>query len=281
VADVLDRLCAPADDPRPAPAAVIIAAHPDDEVVGAGGRLRRLRQSLLIVHITDGAPRDLRDALAAGCATRRAYAHARRRECEAALALAGISPQQCLQLGCVDQEASLHLVDLARALADRLGTVRPEVVITHPYEGGHPDHDATAFATHAAIRLLKEQGLAAPVLVEMASYHNGPAGIVVGEFLPCPPGADDGAHAPRVIPLAEPDRAFKRRLLARYVTQQETLRYFSVEVERFRLAPSYDFTRPPHEGQLFYECFPWGMSGRRFIALARQAQDALGISGPL
>lgn len=63
----------------------VVGAHPDDETIGAGAQLARLRR-LTLVHVTDGAPRNGRDAAAAGFADPRAYAEARRAELDAALA---------------------------------------------------------------------------------------------------------------------------------------------------------------------------------------------------
>src|SRR4051794_18235234 len=94
-----------------APALALVAAHPDDESVGAGGRLPRLAAAHFIC-VTDGAPRDPADAEAAGCATREEYARTRRGELAAALALAGVEPGRVHQLKVVDQEASLNLVAL-------------------------------------------------------------------------------------------------------------------------------------------------------------------------
>src|ERR1043166_7357421 len=61
------------------PSVVVVAAHPDDESVGAGGRLNRLRGALF-VYLTDGSPRDTSDARRAGYDSREAYAAARREE---------------------------------------------------------------------------------------------------------------------------------------------------------------------------------------------------------
>jgi N-acetylglucosamine malate deacetylase 2 len=268
---LLERLCAPARDPRGAPRTVIVVAHPDDEVIGAGGRLPRLRE-VALVHVTDGSPRDLGDARSNGFSTREEYAEARRREMAAALALAGIDEAQTYELGCVDQEASLHLEELSWGLAGLLRELRPEVMLTHPYEGGHPDHDATAFVARAACRLLAARGERVPALLEMTSYHNGPTGIQVGDFLP----AGDSEAA--TVTLSGEERALKQQMLDCYRSQQNTVRLFPVEQERFRLAPCYDFTRPPHEGLLFYECFPWGMTGARFCELAGAAAEALGLA---
>jgi hypothetical protein len=51
-----------------------------------------------------------------------------------------------------------------------------------------------------------------------------------------------------------------------------------VKRELFRLAPAYDFGAPPHEGQLWYEDFDWGMTCRRWRRLAVAALGELGLS---
>jgi LmbE family N-acetylglucosaminyl deacetylase len=267
----LDRLCAAEDDSNPAPATLLLAAHPDDEVIGAGARLGRLRSAVTIAHVTDGSPADGRDARANGFESTQAYASARRGELAAALALAGIDAGSAIELGFRDQEASHRLVDVSRRLFSILRELGPLVLLTHAYEGGHPDHDATAFAAHAACAMLRAQGQPAPALIEMTSYHNSPAGIETGTFLPA-----DGRPVTTLV-LPEHQRARKRRMLDCFATQRQTLEYFRCNIERFRGAPRYDFSRPPHEGTLYYEMFPWGMSGRRFCELACEAAGALEV----
>jgi LmbE family N-acetylglucosaminyl deacetylase len=249
----------------------VIVAHPDDETVGAGARLTEWRGATF-VYATDGSPRNPADATAAGFATREGYAAARRAEARAALALAGIEPTRVRELGRVDQEASLDMAALARDIAALLRELRPAAVVTHPYEGGHPDHDATAFAAHAARRLLARDG-PAPALVEMASYHGAPGRLVANEFLPA-----DGEGIR--MELSESECEFKRSLVACYRSQARTLAYLPVGVESFRLAPGCDFTRPPHGGPLWYERFAWGMTGPRWRELAAEALAQLGLRGP-
>ena len=273
IADRFARVCSTGDDRCGAPSAMVVVAHPDDETVGAGALLGRL-DDVVVVHVTDGAPRDLADARSAGFTTREAYARARRDERDAALALVRIAPDRIHDLCVVDQEASLSLGELPARIAELLRASTPDLVITHPYEGGHPDHDATAFAVHAALALLRRDGASRPLLLEQTSYFNSAGTMATYEFLPT------STAEPLTLTLAPAERALKHRMLEQYVTQRRVLAPFPVAVERFRAAPAYDFTRPPHDGIRWYEIFSWGMTGDRFAQLAREALGALGLERP-
>jgi LmbE family N-acetylglucosaminyl deacetylase len=244
---------------------LIVAAHPDDEVIGLGAQLPFLPQAR-ILHVTDGAPRDGRDVAAHGFPDCAAYAAARRRELAAALALAGIGAGAAWTLGLPDQEASLHLLEITRRITAAIAETGAEIVVTQAYEGGHPDHDATAFAVQAALQH------APTTLFEMAGYHAGPQGIAVGDFLP------GTGEAGVTLALSPGQAALKRRMLDCFATQRQVLAAFPVGAERLRPAPRYDFTRPPHPGRLFYENFPWGMTGERFRRLTAEAHGALGLA---
>ena len=159
----------------------VIVAHPDDEVIGAGGLISRL-QNVTVLHVTDGVPGNGHVA-DAGFVRRSEYAKARRNECRSALALANVSEDRIIDLGIVLRQASHYLVDLTREVASFLQQTAPDVVLTHPFEGGHPDHDATAFATHAALRLLRRNGFQPPTVFEIA-LHPGSDGKRVLDFLP-------------------------------------------------------------------------------------------------
>ncbi len=243
-------------------------------MIGAGAQLPRL-QGACVLHATDGAPRALTDALAAGFGTREAYARARRHEAEAALAVAGMPPERLSGLSFADQEVSFRLGDLARALVELLLRQQTLIVITHAYEGGHPDHDATAFGVHAACALIRRTGATPPTIIEMAGYHGASGRLVTHEFLP-----SAGAGNEVAVRLTPEQRRRKRRMLDCHATQARTLAQFGVDVERFRAAPAYDFRLPPHAGRLWYERFAWGMaSGALWRRQARQALSELTLAG--
>lgn len=257
---------------------LIIAAHPDDETIGAAALMRRLSDCSL-VHVTDGAPRQARFWTQApgspppGSATQ--YAQIRRDELGRALRLAGIEPQRTSCLGVRDQEAVLAITGIAAALADSVATLRPDMILTHAYEGGHPDHDAVAVAVWAAGRLLVRRGLPPPPVVEMALYHGASGALTPGEFLPRP-GVDEV-----VMPLSELELQHKRAMLDCFASQREVLApFYALTAERFRLAPSYgadDFGEPPHGGLLMYERWSFPLSGATWRQAAARALHSLGL----
>jgi N-acetylglucosamine malate deacetylase 2 len=257
------------------PATLVVGAHPDDETVGAGSRLQRLRHGRFVC-VTDGAPQDGQDAARHGLSPPE-YAKARRQELEAALARCGVGADRIESLGCPDQQASLNLAPLATRLADVMLRHRTEAVLTHPYEGGHPDHDATAFIVHAAAALLGRRGAPSPDVVEWTSYRRGADGALTTGFLPA---AEVDAQTV-TIHLTPEELRRKLEVLACHATQRDTLRNLPMHAECYRPAPRYDFTRPPHEWKLNYEHHPWGMTGERFRTLAAQAMSALQLEGPL
>lgn len=243
----------------------VIAAHPDDETVGAASVLLRGADAA-VVHLTDGAPREPR--LRPGHGDRAAYARLREVEARAALEVAGVT--RIVGLGAVDQEAVSSLAPLARELAAVLSALAPRIVVAHAYEGGHPDHDAAAIATRAALALLQRTEGLTPRLVEMTGYHLDAGRLATNEFLP----------GPRAVHhrLSPDERRKKRAMLDRYASQREVLAPFRIDEEQFRLAGPLSPWARPHPGILNYELRGW-TTFEEFRAAAISGLRALGIGG--
>jgi len=266
--DVMERLAQRVPFAKSLPTTLVLVAHPDDEAIGAGGLLAGLPDAV-VAHVTDGAPRDVRYAQSRGFQTREEYARARRREVVNALAHVGITPDRCRDFGYVDGEASMQLLELVFDVADLMDEVRPDIVFTHPYEGGHSDHDATAFAVHLACGILRRDNVPTPLVLELTSYHNYSGERRVFSFLPFI-GADE-----RTIQLTDAEKSLKKRMYQEFASQRQVLERFPIDLERFRPAPRYVFTKAPHEGQLDYERFCTTITGAQWRLNAGKALDAL------
>jgi LmbE family N-acetylglucosaminyl deacetylase len=242
----------------------VIVAHPADEVVGAGCLISKL-VDVTVLHITDGAPSDMLDALAAGFKVRDDYALARRQECLAALALANVPADQVVDFAIADHCAVHCLAELTKKITKFLQQSAADIVVTHPYEGGHPDHDATAFATHAALRLMKQNGFRPPVLFEMALHPSTDFKAKVPEFLP---GSE---REMTTLLLDERAQKLKQQMFACFETQRDSLEASPFGPEKFRQASNYDFSAPPQDGKLHYENFAWAPRRDEWQSLASKA----------
>ena len=244
----------------------VLAAHPDDETIGASSLLARSHHPL-VLYLTDGAPRDAKLWSPDFNGLREGYAVLRQEEARNALSHVGITENQIRYLGAVDQEAAFEAGNLVRRLAELLSEHRPDVLIAHPYEGGHPDHDTAALVARGASAILGDGN--APVLVEMTSYHAGDGLCVTGEFL------QEDAPGEICLQLTTADRDQKRKMLDAFASQHMVLKAFDTREERWRKAPEYDFSQPPHAGKLWYECMGWPMTGEHWRALAAETIAAI------
>ncbi|MEA2704973.1 MAG: hypothetical protein QOD63_2918 [Actinomycetota bacterium] len=146
-ADAVARRRPPPFDPSAYRRVVVVAAHPDDETLGAGGSLQMLRRNGAMVSFviaTDGEAA----YPALGADDRRALGQARRAELMAALGVQGLAESPVHWLGLPDS----GLVDHAEALRDSLVPLLSNAdayLAPWPLDP-HPDHRAAGRAAAAA-----------------------------------------------------------------------------------------------------------------------------------
>lgn len=233
---------------------LVLIAHPDDEAVGCGALLQRMRDPV-VVFATDGAPKDR--YFWDKCGTREAYAELRRQEAQAALGLAGVRHVEFLRTAdgyVTDQELFRTLPAAWEALSALVGRYRPQALLTLAYEGGHPDHDSCSFLTS---RLARASSLPA---WEMPLYFRRSDGAAL-----CQEFRNLNGTEVSLEPTAE-ERSAKHGMLAAYISQGEVLKQFSQAMEWFRPQAAYDYSRPPHEGVLNYEAWGWPIKGSEVSA---------------
>ena len=259
---------------------LVLVAHADDESVGYGGLLQKMREAVVVI-ATDGAPRD--EYFWGRYGSREKYAAVRREEARRAMRVAGVRELVLLaeEDGRLegrrfeDQRLFLNLATaygLLQKLAER---VRPEAIATLAYEGGHPDHDSCSL-------LGARLGAQLRVPVWEAPLYNragGESELRLQEFL-----CENGTEARVEMTAEELER--KRAMCAQYASQGALLRDvdsksvdsksvnlrsgelpgFDAGREVVRPQVKYDYGRPPHEGRTNYECWQWWMSAREVSA---------------
>jgi LmbE family N-acetylglucosaminyl deacetylase len=240
--------------PANKPSCLVIVAHPDDEIVGAGCLLSRLDR-VVVIHLTgDGTSTELEEV---------ENLEIRKEECIAALSIAQVPRERVVDLDLAD--LPYHLTDLTKTVTSHLQRVSPEIVLTHAYEGGHPDHDATAFASHASLKLLQDSGIRPPVLFEMALHPSTDGQGKVIDFLP---------NSSKEITTLVPDREardLKRKMYACFETQRDVLESSPLGPERFRESPDYDLRVPSYDERLHYENFYDDITLDKWQSLASEA----------
>jgi LmbE family N-acetylglucosaminyl deacetylase len=241
---------------------LVIVAHPDDESIGCGILLQRIAAPAVVV-CTDGAPSVARMWLSKGYHTREEYARKRASEFHGALAIAGMRRQRVLS-GLPDQQLYRYLQQAATYIEQYAGEIRPDSILSHAYEGGHPDHDACAFLAHRV-----GEKFSIPVW-EMPLYHQRHANspLIYQQFL---------STSPDVVSLSASASEISRKesMLSQHTTQTNVISEFDNARELFRPQPRYDFARSPNSALQGFAATS-DIAIADFLASVRLASQATG-----
>lgn len=238
---------------------LVLVAHPDDETIGCGALLQRIREPV-VAFCTDGAPRD--EYFWKRHGSRLEYARVRQEEARRALGIIGVSETEFLGAtplpsdeGIVDQELHRKMDVACEQLTAIVRRHRPEAIITTAYEGGHPDHDACSVL---AASIGRQHELA---VWEFPLYHRISSGEMVFQRFIVPEQREEV-----VLEVTPEELENKEEMVRAYSSQHPFLFEFDTKIERFRRQHAYDYSRPPHPGQLNYEAWQWPITGAQVCA---------------
>jgi LmbE family N-acetylglucosaminyl deacetylase len=162
---------------------MVIAPHPDDESLAAGGLLQQAisaQSAVRILFLTGGdnnpwPQRLIEGRWRIGAEDKMRWAALRRQETMLALAWLGVPPEAAVFLGYPDQGLSDLLLrgddDLIQRLTDEIIAWQPTLLVTPSLLDLHPDHSAAGVFVKMALARLG-QGLHKPRQIEyLINFH--------------------------------------------------------------------------------------------------------------
>ena len=232
---------------RPQDRVLVVAPHPDDESIGAGGLLQvacSVGAARRVLVLTDGdnnpwPQRWIEKRWRIGAAERARWGARRREEARAALRILGIAEDEARFLGFPDLGLTHLLMQsgsrLLASMRQVLEEFAPTVLVVPAISDRHPDHNAA----HVALRLAVGLPVTPPRLLTFA-VHGGAA-----------------AQGRLAVPLDDARRRTKQAAILAHATQMQFSRgrflAFAGEQERFQPAPVPAVPDPAHPLQASIE----------------------------
>jgi LmbE family N-acetylglucosaminyl deacetylase len=225
---------------RPQDRVLVVAPHPDDESIGAGGLLQvagAIGAAVRVLVLTDGdnnpwPQRWIEKRWQIGAAERARWGARRRDEARAALRILGVAESDAQFLGFPDLGLTDLLMHSGSGLVESLRRVleefAPTVLIVPAISDRHPDHNAA----HVSLRLALAGHAESARLLTFA-VHGGAA-----------------AQGRLAVPLDEQRRRTKQAAILAHATQMQFSRgrflAFAGEQERFQPVPIPAVAEPMH-----------------------------------
>jgi len=210
---------------------VLLVAHPDDESIGAGILLQRLRHAY-IVFCANGPSWWPPYWLNYGLPHKRAQL--RKQEAHHAIDITG--KNHSIQfLGYPVGWLVTHLDDAYRSLADLLRAWQPQQVVTHAFEGGHEDHDACSFLACQLSKAFNFKVWEMPLY-----YREASTGAEIRQTF-----TTDDPDSEIITPISGSELEVKRAMLSAHKSQREIVARFDPAIEKFCPQPLHDYSRVP------------------------------------
>ena len=218
---------------------LFIAAHPDDELVGATFIIKKilLKKNLIIFFPTNGviSQEDM------WFWEKKKYEEKkklRNEEMKKSLRLLGV--EKFFKQDIPTRKLKENIDKTFSKINHLVKNYKIDTIFCPAYEGGHQDHDVSNFICSRFRNNSK--------IYEYAEYNYSKGQINCNEFVK--PMKNEVT-----IKLSEKEKKEKIKLLKIYNSEKGNLDYINFEKECYRKLYDYDYSRPPHSGKLFYRRF--------------------------
>ena len=218
---------------------LLIAAHPDDELVGTAFIIKKvlLKKNLIIFFPTNGVI----SKEEMWFWDKRKYQekkNLRNKEMKKSLQYLGV--KKFFKQNIPTRKLKENIEKTFKKINLLIKNWKIDTVFCPAYEGGHQDHDVSNFICSRLRNNYK--------VFEYAEYNFSKGKINCNEFVK--PTKNEVT-----IKLSEKEKREKMRLLEIYNSEKGNLDYLKLDKECYRKLNDYDYSKPPHSGRLFYRRF--------------------------
>jgi len=221
---------------------LILSPHPDDEIVACCIAIKHAQKNgskIYVIHLTNGCPS--KDIMWPW--KKHLYDKKVKIRKEEAISVAKKLGVEIVGFG---NRPSRHLwqnlCEVKREIIDAISKFKIDQLWCPAYEGGHPDHDGI----NGMISSMRNN----ISILEFAEY-NFCNGEVNSHKFPFTTGTE------KIIEFTKEETLFKKECLNIYKSEKLNLNYVKTIRETYRNLHSYDYTKLPHEGTLWYKRFNW------------------------
>ncbi len=221
---------------------LILSPHPDDEVVGFCTAIKHAKEEgakIFLLHLTHGCPPKKvlwpwsRLFYNKRVSTRRQEAERVAEKLDVELVRICDRPAR---------ELWRNLCEVKKDIVNAIQNFEIDQLWVPAYEGGNADHDGL-------------NGMVASMrgnisILEFTEYNYSGGKVHSHEF-PKPNGTEV------CILLSDEDKKMKQECLELYASEQRNLNYVDTHQECYRPLAKYDYTKPAHQGTLWYKRFDW------------------------
>jgi len=219
---------------------LIVGAHPDDVEFSTGRLiLRRKGKNTFAICMTDGY-KGQEGTPVKKIISENEYVKLRVKESTRALKEFNIDLNNMFFMGCPDQDlvSNPYIIDKIFMLIRK---IKPDFVLIPPWEGAHPDHDATHLFMRVALQNLN---FGKDKIIEYGSYNNFGGRFNIQEFIP------KNTKNNNFIPTPNEQKRWNN-IMRTFKSQINQQKYYipMSKSENYRFLPDYDYKKLPYESK--------------------------------